>query len=102
MLVSTTFDKFSNPASATLILPGPSNIKGLVTTATVRMFKSFAAFAITGAAPVPVPPPIPAVTKTIFAPCNKLIISFIDSSAAAWPISALAPAPNPLVRLAPN
>ena len=37
----------------------------------------------TGAAPVPVPPPIPAVTKTILAPCNKLIISFIDSSAAA-------------------
>ena len=102
MLVSTTLERFSKPASATLILPGPSNIKGLVTTATVKIFKSFAAFAITGAAPVPVPPPIPAVTKTIFAPCNKLIISFIDSSAAACPISAFAPAPKPLVKLAPN
>ena len=81
--MSTTFNKLSKPASATRILPGPSNMKGLVTTATVKIFKSFAAFAITGAAPVPVPPPMPAVTKTILAPCNILIISFIDSSAAA-------------------
>ena len=73
-----------------------------MTTPTVKIFRSLAAFAITGAAPVPVPPPIPAVTKTIFAPCNKLIISFIDSSAAACPMSALAPAPKPRVKFAPN
>ena len=45
---------------------------------------------------------MPAVTKTIFAPCNKFIISFIDSSAAACPISALAPAPKPRVKFAPS
>ena len=101
-MVSQYFLNSSKPFSATLILPGPSNIKGFVTTPTVNIFKSFAAFAITGAAPVPVPPPIPAVTKTILAPCNKLIISFIDSSAAACPISAFAPAPRPLVKFAPN
>ncbi len=65
------------------------------------MFNSFAARAITWAAPVPVPPPIPAVMKTIFAPFNKSIISFKDSSAAACPISSLAPAPRPLVKFKP-
>ena len=40
----------------------------LVTTPTVKIFSSFAALAITCAAPVPVPPPIPAVIKTMLAP----------------------------------
>src|SRR5690625_6964778 len=48
----------------------PSKEKGLVTTPTVRAPKSFAICAITGAAPVPVPPPIPAVTKIMSAPCK--------------------------------
>ena len=65
------------------------------------MLSSLAALAITLEAPVPVPPPIPAVMKTILAPCKKLIISFKDSSAAACPISFLAPAPRPFVRSAP-
>ena len=41
----------------------PSKWNGLVTTPTVRMPRSRAVLAITGAAPVPVPPPMPAVTK---------------------------------------
>ncbi len=49
-------------------LDGPSYKKGSVTTPTVKIFNSLAALAITCAAPVPVPPPIPAVIKTMFAP----------------------------------
>ncbi len=41
----------------------PSKWKGLVTTPTVRMPLLRAACATIGAAPVPVPPPMPAVTK---------------------------------------
>ena len=46
----------------------PSIAKGLVTTATVRMPSSLATCATTGAAPVPVPPPMPAVMNTMSAP----------------------------------
>ena len=49
---------------------GPSKPKGLVTTATVSASSSLASDAITGAAPVPVPPPRPAVTNTMSAPCR--------------------------------
>ena len=48
----------------------PSNLKGLVTTATVRAPSSLARLAMTGAAPVPVPPPRPVVTKTMSAPVS--------------------------------
>ena len=47
----------------TVLQIGEKITKGLVTTPTVRIPISFAAPAITGAAPVPVPPPIPQVTK---------------------------------------
>ena len=43
----------------------PSKAKGLVTTPTTKMPISLAICATTGAAPVPVPPPIPAVTNNI-------------------------------------
>ena len=46
----------------------PSKWNGLVTTPTVRMPMSRAVLAMTGAAPVPVPPPMPAVTNTMLAP----------------------------------
>ena len=79
----------------------PSKAKGSVTTATVRIFMSRAIFAITGAAPVPVPPPMPAVM-------NRRSVSFIASvsksllsSAACLPISGSAPAPRPFVRALP-
>ena len=63
--VSTTSLNFSIPSSAATCLLVPSNAKGLVTIPTVRAPASLASLAITGAAPVPVPPPIPAVIKTM-------------------------------------
>ena len=74
---------------------------GLVTTATVKAPNSLEHCATTGAAPVPVPPPIPAVTNTISAPVRAFIISSRDSSAAFPPTSGLAPAPNPRVTFSP-
>ena len=62
---------------------------------------SFAIRAITGAAPVPVPPPIPAVTNTISAPLRACASSSWLSSAAFSPISGFAPAPSPLVSFSP-
>ena len=56
------------PFSAFCILRLPSKVKGFVTTATVRIPFSLQAFAITEIAPVPVPPPIPAVINAICAP----------------------------------
>ena len=44
--------------------------KGVVTTPTVRMPASRAMSAIVGAAPVPVPPPMPAVMKHMCAPSS--------------------------------
>lgn len=54
----------------------------LVTTATVRMPASMHVSAITGAAPVPVPPPIPAVMNTMWDPSIISKISSFDSNAA--------------------
>ncbi len=61
----------------------PSMSNGFVTTATVRMPSSFATCATTGAAPVPVPPPMPAVMNSMSEPS---IISMMRSrsSIAAW------------------
>ena len=46
---------------------------GFVTIATAKAPTSFAALATIGAAPVPVPPPIPAAMKTISAPSNIVV-----------------------------
>ena len=76
----------------------PSKSNGRVTTPTVSAPISFLAIsAITGAAPVPVPPPSPAVTNTMSAPFRASLISSRDSEAAASPTSGSAPAPRPLV-----
>jgi hypothetical protein len=75
-----------------------SKEKGFVTTHTVRIPNSFAACAITGAAPVQVPPHIPAVIKSISVSSKCLLISSIFSSAAFLPISGFAQAPSHLVR----
>ena len=80
----------------------PSNAKGRVTTATVSAPISLASEAMTGAAPVPVPPPRPAVTKTISAPSSDSMILSESSSAARRPTSGFAPAPSPLVSLTPS
>ena len=63
---------------------------------------SRAALAMTGAAPVPVPPPIPAAMKHMCAPSRLRTISSIVSSAAARPISGREPAPRPWVILRPS
>ena len=58
--------------------------------------------ATTGAPPVPVPPPIPAVINTMSAPRSTSAIRSRSSSAAWRPTSGLAPAPRPLVMLLPS
>ena len=100
-IASTFSARFLIPSSAFLILWGPSKKKGFVTTATVSTPRDFAASAIIGAAPVPVPPPIPAVTNTISVSFTRFLISSFDSSAACLPISGFAPAPKPLVSFLP-
>ena len=89
------------PASAFFWRRRPSNVKGRVTTPTVRAPISRAHSATTGAAPVPVPPPMPAVTKTMSAPCSDCRMSSRLSSAACSPISGRAPAPRPRVSFSP-
>ncbi len=90
------------PSSATSARFLPSNLKGRVTTATVSIFISFATCATTGAAPVPVPPPMPAAIKSISAPSRTAIMLSRSSSAAWRPISGSEPAPKPLVMPHPN
>src|SRR5262245_26663734 len=65
------------------------------------MPSSRAALATIGAAPVPVPPPIPAVTNTMWAPVRWSRISSMTSSAAARPTSGCEPAPRPSVAPTP-
>src|SRR5437763_3376227 len=100
--VSTCCWSSARPASADRARRAPSNANGLVQTPTVRMPLSRAALAMTGAAPVPVPPPIPAAMKHMCAPSSAAMISSIVSSAAARPISGREPAPRPCVILRPS
>ena len=99
--VSTLSLIFSIPLIALIMRAFASKRKGFVTTPTVRIPISFASLATIGAAPVPVPPPIPQVTNTISAPFRAAAISSLLSSAAFSPISGLAPAPSPLVSFSP-
>ena len=75
----------------------PSQSKGLVTTPTVRMPISLATRAITGAAPVPVPPPMPAVMKSMCAPSMAAADVVHRRLGRSRPLSGLLPAPRPLV-----
>ena len=79
-----------------------TNPKGLVTTAIVIIPISWATWAATGTDPVPVPPPIPAVRKTISAPSSAMAISPLLSRAAASPTLGSPPAPRPLVNSGPS
>ena len=99
--VSTNCSSSSIPASATFMRWTPSKWKGLVTTPTVRIPCSRAARAITGAAPVPVPPPMPAAMNTMLESLSRSTISSMVSSAAARPMSGRDPAPRPRVMVAP-
>ena len=78
------------PSSACCFLLRPSKLNGNVTTPTTSIFSLlsgnsmlFAISATTGEAPVPVPPPIPAVMKSIlvFSPNICLIFSLFSSAA---------------------
>src|SRR5215203_2555236 len=89
------------PSSAYVERLRPSKAKGRVTTPTVSAPESLAILATTGAAPVPVPPPLPAVTKTMSAPRIASSISALFSSAASIPIFGSAPAPRPRVIFSP-
>ena len=88
----------SAPLSALMIFFWPSKRKGMVTMPMVSTPRSRAMRATTGAAPVPVPPPMPAVINTILvSSSNRADISSALSSAAALATSGLLPAPRPLV-----
>ena len=102
MTVSTQPISSARACSACSMRRLPSNAKGFVATATVSAPSSLARFATTGAAPLPVPPPKPAVTKTMSAPSSASRIFSVSSSAALRPTSGFAPAPSPLVSFAPN
>mmetsp|Transcript_23171 Transcript_23171/g.32645 ORF Transcript_23171/g.32645 Transcript_23171/m.32645 type:complete len:370 (+) Transcript_23171:483-1592(+) len=95
--VSTFCLSLSMASVACRILLLPSKAKGLVTMATVRAPDSFAISETTGAAPDPVPPPMPLVTKHRSVPATMAAISSLDSSAASLPTSGSPPAPSPLV-----
>ena len=101
MIVSTQSRSASRPRSAWICRFLPSNLNGLVTTAIVSAPSSLARLAITGAAPVPVPPPRPVVTKIMSAPSSAWMILSVSSSAAWRPTFGSAPAPSPLVSLLP-
>ena len=75
----------------------PSKVNGRVTIAITKAPASRAIRATTGAAPVPVPPPIPAATKTILASLTISLISSVLASAAFSPTSGSPPAPKPPV-----
>ncbi len=80
----------------------PSKPNGRDTTATVSRPASLAARAITGAAPVPVPPPIPAVMKHMERPRSCSSMAAYEAIAALRPTSGRAPAPSPPVSAAPS
>mmetsp|Transcript_1643 Transcript_1643/g.5493 ORF Transcript_1643/g.5493 Transcript_1643/m.5493 type:complete len:284 (-) Transcript_1643:233-1084(-) len=97
MSVSTSPSRRSMASMAWRDRLRPSKPKGFVTTPTVSAPSSLATDATMGAAPDPVPPPMPAVTKTMSAPDSAAAISARDSSAAASPCDGLPPAPKPRV-----
>ena len=80
---------------------GPSKLNGRVTIHTVNIPSSLQILATTGAAPVPVPPPIPAVTNTRSDPATIDETASLSCIIAFLPISGFAPAPNPLVKSFP-
>src|SRR5436853_325719 len=81
-----------------LLCRDPSKVNGRVTIPMVRAPNFLAMEAITGAAPVPVPPPIPAAMNTRSASPRAARISAALSVAARIPVAALPPAPRPLVK----
>ena len=101
MTVSQTSLRFSMPSSAWRVRRLPSKVNGRVTTPMVSAPIFLAMPATTGAAPVPVPPPSPAVTNTMSDPFRDSSISCLWSSADVRPTSGFAPAPRPRVASRP-
>ena len=85
------------PRSACVARLRPSNPNGRVTTPIVSAPSPRATSATTGAPPVPVPPPSPAVMNTMSAPLRISSISSACSEAALLPTSGSEPAPRPRV-----
>jgi hypothetical protein len=102
MIVSAMVRNCVIPCSATFARRRPSKPKGRVTIATVRTPSSRATWATTGAAPVPVPPPMPATMKTMSAPVRASRSRAWLSSAASCPTRGLPPAPRPRVHFSPR
>ena len=102
MSTSTSSRSRSTAASACFRRFIPSKPNGLHTTPTVSAPASRAIRATSGAAPDPVPPPIPAVTSTMSWPPTHARMSASLSSAAPCPTSGLPPAPRPRVLSAPS
>ena len=75
MRVSHSDRSVSMPSSACAARFLPSKENGRVTTPIVNAPSLREMLAITGAPPVPVPPPSPAVTKTMSAPLSTSSIS---------------------------
>src|SRR5919199_2979584 len=94
---STCERRRSRPSSATRRRRAPSNVNGSVTTATVKAWARRAISAMIGAAPVPVPPPRPAVRNTMSAPSTISANSSRLTSAARSPWTGSPPAPRPRV-----
>ena len=99
--VSTSSASAWMPASATCARREPSKPNGFVTMPTVSAPSSRAIRATIGAAPVPVPPPSPAVMKTMSAPLSSAFVRSWSSIAAARPSSGFEPEPRPRVRSPP-
>mmetsp|Transcript_12712 Transcript_12712/g.23828 ORF Transcript_12712/g.23828 Transcript_12712/m.23828 type:complete len:267 (+) Transcript_12712:2805-3605(+) len=99
--VSTCSFNLLIACTACVILLFPSKRNGLVTIPIVNAPASLATSATTGAAPLPVPPPIPLVTKQRSHPSTTAAISRRDSSAAIRPTSGFPPAPKPRVAVDP-
>jgi len=99
--VSTHSLSRARPSSATRRRRVPSKVNGLVTTPTVRMPISLASLAITGAAPVPVPPPMPPVTNRRSVSVSRALISSLASRAAISPTFGSPPELSPPVSFSP-
>jgi hypothetical protein len=80
----------------------PSHSKGSTSMPSTSAPHSFAMRAITGEAPVPVPPPIPAAMNNTSVPSQSARNLAASSSAAARPRSGSPPAPMPRVSFSPS
>ena len=93
--VSTMPSIRSSPSVAFSIRFAPSTLNGNVTTPITKAPCFFAISAMTGAAPVPVPPPSPQVTNTKSEFSSFFLISCCCSRADSAPILGFEPAPSP-------